>query len=263
MSAYLAILSAQCRTWLQYRAAALAGAGTQIFWGFIRVMIFEAFYRSATAPQPLSVEQVVTYIWLSQAMLGLLPWNTDSQIRELIRSGNVVYELARPVDLYFFWYARSVARRAAPTLLRSIPIFVLAGLFFGLQGPASWQHLLAWAIATCGTVLLAGAITALLSISLLWTLAGDGINYVAAAVVSLGSGLIVPLPLFPDWLRGVVEWLPFAGLADAPYRLYMGDIAVSQLPAVLAHQLAWTAALVLLGRLLLGRFVRRLVVQGG
>jgi ABC-2 type transport system permease protein len=263
MNAYLALFSAQCKTWLQYRASALAGAGTQVFWGFIRVMIFEAFYHSSTLTQPLSVEQIVTYIWLSQAMLGLLPWNSDSQIRDLIRSGNVVYELARPLDLYFFWYTRSVARRAAPTLLRAIPIFVLAGLFFDLQAPASWQHALAWLAATGGTVLLAGAITALLSISLLWTLAGDGINYIMMAMVSLGSGLIVPLPLFPDWLRGLAEWLPFSGLADAPYRLYMGHIPLDQLGAVLFHQLAWTAVLVLVGRLLLGRFIRRLVVQGG
>lgn len=263
MKAYLAIFEAQFRTLLQYRAAAFAGAVTQIFWGFIRVMIFEAFYQSASGSEPMSVEQVVTYIWLSQAMLGLLPWNTDPEIRNLIRSGNVVYEIVRPLDLYALWFTRSMARRVAPTLLRSVPIFVLAGLFFDMQAPASWPHALAWAVATCGTVLLATAVTALLSITLMWTLAGDGINYVMMAVVSLGSGLIVPLPLFPEAIRRWVEWLPFSGLADTPYRLYMGHIAPEQLPAVLLHQLAWTLGIVLLGRWLLARFTRRLVVQGG
>jgi len=50
MQPYLAILSARFRTLLQYRVAGLAGIGTQLFWGLIRVMIFDAFYRSTVAP---------------------------------------------------------------------------------------------------------------------------------------------------------------------------------------------------------------------
>ena len=45
---YLSIFSAKFRTLLQYRAAALAGCGTQLFWGVIRMMIFEGFYRSSS-----------------------------------------------------------------------------------------------------------------------------------------------------------------------------------------------------------------------
>ena len=48
MRPYAAVLSANVRTLLQYRAAAIAGFTTQIFWGFIRVMISQAFFRSST-----------------------------------------------------------------------------------------------------------------------------------------------------------------------------------------------------------------------
>ena len=73
MKAYWAVLSARFRTLLQYRAAALAGLGTQVFWGLIRVMIFGAFYRSTTAPQPMTYPEVVTYVWLGQAFIRMLP----------------------------------------------------------------------------------------------------------------------------------------------------------------------------------------------
>ena len=52
MRAYRAILSAQVRTLLQYRAAAFAGLCTQLFFGFVMVMVYEAFYRSTTADMP-------------------------------------------------------------------------------------------------------------------------------------------------------------------------------------------------------------------
>ena len=73
MTGYRAILSARFRTLLQYRVAAIAGIGTQIFWGLILVMVLEAFYRSTTAPQPMTIEEVRTYVWLGQAFLGMLP----------------------------------------------------------------------------------------------------------------------------------------------------------------------------------------------
>ena len=53
MRPYAAVLGARFRMLLQYRAAALAGACTQGFWGLIRVMIYGGFYASTTAAQPI------------------------------------------------------------------------------------------------------------------------------------------------------------------------------------------------------------------
>ena len=100
MNSYLAVLKARFRLLLQYRAAALAGLGTQIFWGLMRVMIFTAFYHSTTATPPISLADTVTYLWLIQAMLLLLPWRLDAEIQGMIRDGTVAYELVRPIDLY-------------------------------------------------------------------------------------------------------------------------------------------------------------------
>ena len=137
MRPYLSVLSARIRMLLQYRAAALAGMSTQLFWGLIRVMIFEAFYRTATQAQPMTYAEVVNYVWLGQVLFALLPWAPDNDVRIMVRTGTVAYELVRPVDLYAFWYSRALANRVAPTLLRSAPLFCLAFLFFGLQAPAS------------------------------------------------------------------------------------------------------------------------------
>ncbi len=263
MIAYWAILSARFYALLQYRAAAAAGFGTQLFWGLIRIMIFEAFYRSTTTAQPMSYQEVVTYIWLGQALLALLPWNYDVEVHALVRSGNVAYELLRPLDLYWHWYARALAWRVAPAVLRAMPMFVVAGIFFDLQPPASWASLGAWLVATLGAVLLSCAITTLINISLMWTIVGDGIATLVSTLVIILSGMVVPLPFFPEWAHSLINFLPFRGLVDVPFRLYMGHIPPGRVLALFAHQLAWTLALVAAGRHMLGRGTRRLVVQGG
>jgi len=263
MKAYVAILSARFRMLLQYRAAAVAGTVTQIFWGLIRMMIFEAFYRSSSAPQPMEVEDVITYIWLGQAMLTIMPWNVDPEIREMVRRGNVAYELLKPLDLYKLWFTRAIATRTAPAAMRSIPIFILGMLWFKMQFPDSLESGLAWVLATAGAVMLSAAISTILNISMLWTISGEGISRIIPAMVIIFSGLIIPLPLFPDWAQPFLQALPFAGIVDMPFRIYMGHIPPEGIFGVLAHQLIWTGALILIGRLVLSRGVKQMVVQGG
>ena len=263
MRPYWAVLAARFRMMLQYRAAALAGLATQLFWGLIRVMIFDAFYRSSTAAQPMTYSQTVSYLWLVQALLLLMPMRLDWEIRAMVRDGTVAYELARPADLYWFWYSRRVASILAPILLRAVPIFLIAGLFLGLRPPASVLSALVWLASVCSAILLSSAITTLMAISLLWTISGEGISRLMLALTFIFSGALVPVPFLPDWTQSFVNALPFRGLMDTPFRLYVGQIAPQSAAAVLAHQLVWTAALILLGRVVLSRGTRRLVVQGG
>ena len=90
MSAYLAVVSARYRLLLQYRTAAFAGFVTQFFWGAIRIMILGAFFATTMDEQPMSFAQVVSYVWLGQAFLGILPWNVDDELARMIREGGVL-----------------------------------------------------------------------------------------------------------------------------------------------------------------------------
>lgn len=263
MKPYLAILSARSRTLLQYRSAAIAGIVCQFFWGLIRIAGFAAFYRSTTSPQPMSFPQVVTYIWLSQAFMRMVPIGIDSEIRSMVNNGSIVYELTRPLDLYGFWFMRSIASLTAPVFIRCIPIFLIAGLFFGLHAPPSFEALLAFLLSLACAVILSAAIQTLLTISLLWTISGEGVIRITNVAVWIFSGLTIPLSFFPDWLLPVVNILPFRGLMDLPFRLYIGHLQISDLYHVLMTQIVWILSLFIIGRGILSMGLRRLVVQGG
>ena len=263
MRAYLSILTSRFLTLLQYRAAAIAGVGTQLFFGLVRVMIFDGFYRSSAGPHPLTPDQVITYIWLGQALLLLGMLDVDRDVAAMIRSGGVAYELTRPLDLYNLWFARAVSGRTAPLLMRAAPIFAVAGLFLGLRTPASGSAAALFIISIFAGLLLAASLVALMTISLLWTISGDGIHRLSAPLIFFFSGIVIPLPLLPDWLQQWIAILPFRGLIDTPFRIYLGVLTGTNAVSALLHQCAWVVALVFLGRAILGRGLRRLVVQGG
>ena len=271
LPAYGAVVATRFKTLLQYRAAAFAGFGTQLFWGLIKVMIFMAFYEAVSGPQPMTFTQVVAYIWLGQGLLALLPWNVDAEIAQQIRSGDVAYELLRPLDLYGFWFARTLAFRAAPTVLRLTPMLIFAYWVLPLLGLEEWALIppadvlttLAFVLAVVGMLFLSTAFTMVMHISLMWTISGEGINRIMPGIVPIFAGLIVPLPLFPDWLQPMLYWQPFRGMADAPFRIYSGHIPINQAWLEIVMQWAWVGIIVAFGYWLLTRARRNLVVQGG
>lgn len=263
MKPYFAILDARFRGLLQYRASAIAGIGTQLFFGYVRVMIFMAFYASSAAAQPMTADQVVSYIWLSQAFLLLAMFGVEPEIAAMIRSGGVAYELTRPVDLYSLWFSRCLAARLAPTLLRAVPQLILAYAFLGLAAPTSLPAFGWFLAAIVSGAVLAAAISAALTISMLWTISGEGITRLAPAVIFLFSGIIIPLPLFPDWLQPIVQSLPFRGLIDVPFQMYLGLLTGRDALIALVQTWAWTAGFIMIGRLALNRGLKQLVAQGG
>ncbi|MBN2659384.1 MAG: ABC-2 family transporter protein [Spirochaetales bacterium] len=271
MSPYSAVLKANFQVQLQYRAAAWAGIGTQLFFGFIKVMIFTGFFQSSVRHQPMDFSQVIDYLWLGQALLLILPFRVDREITGLIRTGNLAYELSRPVDLYLFWYFRALAVRLGSVFLRALPMIVFTVFLFPLIGlenialkpPPSLEVFLLFTLSLWGAFFLAASLSVLMSITALWTISTEGVDQFLPSLIWIFSGIIIPLPFFPESLQIVFRFLPFRGLLDIPFRIYNGGLAGPAVLESMAVQFFWIVALVLLGRIMLKRGLQRLIIQGG
>jgi ABC-2 type transport system permease protein len=268
---YLAAFRARFQLMLQYRAAALAGFATQCWWGAIRIMVFAAFYGVHPAAAPISLADAVTYVWLGQALLALLPWVADPEIGHAVRSGGVGYDRLRPLDSYAYWYARTLGWMLARALPRAALMLLAAGIVLPLVGLSAWAwrppsgvtaallFVPAFALMTA----LGAAILMLANIVVAASLNERGVNAVLTPLVIVFSGSLLPLDFFPDVLRPYLHVQPFAGLVDIPFRIYFADLAGSAALRGLALQAGWTLALVGLGRLAMERMMRRLEMQGG
>ncbi len=265
MNVDVAVFAMQMRRLLQYRTAAWAGVATQLVFGAILVAIRTAFYRTGGDSLPLTFDQMVTYTWLGQAFFALTPYTTnpDPEVSRMMRDGSIGYELARPVDLYRLWFVRQATGRLAPTLLRCFPVIFVATLFLGMRLPASPSAAVAWLAATCGSLLLTASLLTLVSVTLLWTIAGDGIRRVVPAASAFLSGHLIPIAFFPDSVQPLLRALPFQGIVDAPFQLWLGSRPPSDLLGILGHQAVWSLVFVGVGRGLLATGLRRVLVQGG
>lgn len=268
MKPYIAVLRLRLVNGLQYRAAAYAGIATQFFFGFIFIMVFEAFYANASMDTAqISLSEVVAYSWLKQAFLAFIAlWLRDNELFQLITSGNIAYELCRPNGIYSLWYAKLLAQRLSSALLRCLPILAVAVVLpkpYRLALPPDLASFLLFVVSLLLGLLLIVSLSMLIYISVFITMSPAGSLLLFSVFGEFLAGMIIPVPLMPDWLQRIVYVLPFHWTVDFPFRVYTGHIPHADAAVGLLFQLAWLAALVTFGQWSMNKALRRLVVQGG
>lgn len=265
--AFRAIVRIRMRTLMTYRAAALSSLCVNAMWGAIRAAVLILFYRwGRSQGADVTLAQSVSYVWLSQCFISLVPFSVDPEISRQITTGSFAYELCRPLDLYAHWFARLTADRLTPFVMKSGPVFLVAVLLpapWGLSAPASAAGAAAAVGALALAVPLSCAFGMLLVINMLWIERGAGIGPLLSSAAYVFSGTVVPLSLYPGAAGKALRLLPFAGLMDIPCGLYTGMLPPEAALGWMLRQLVWIAALVLFGRWLMARGLRRTVIQGG
>lgn len=267
MRAYTSVWRIRFLNGLQYRTAAYAGIATQLFFGFIFIMIYIAFYNQTTQQPDLSLQQVVSYVWLQQICLSLIMlWIRDPEIFELITSGNIAYELCRPSSIYPFWYSKLLAQRVANMTLRCLPVLIITVLLpqpYRLMIPSHPITFLAFIITLALALLLVVAISMLIYISVFWTMSPTGSVLLFAVLGEFLAGLVIPLPLMPHWMQMITYIFPFRWTVDFPFRVYSGNIIGHELLIGIMFQIGWLALIILLGHSLMKKALRAVVIQGG
>lgn len=267
MRQYISFLRLAVMKGLQYRVAAIAGVFTQFFFGFIFIMIFEAFYAYSNVVQPIQLTQLIQMVWLQQAFLVfIMLWHRDSELYNMIVSGNIAYELCRPTNLYHYWYARLLGSRLAGAILRCLPIIILA-LFmpepYRLYPPENISVLLLFIATLTGAVLITVCISMFIYISIFYTLSPTGSFLVAGILGEFFAGLIIPIPLMPKALQTLTAFLPFRYFGDLPFRIYSGNIPLQDGIEGFMIQMIWIGILSILGNRWMKTATKRVVVHGG
>ncbi|MCL2003995.1 MAG: ABC-2 family transporter protein [Oscillospiraceae bacterium] len=250
---------------LQYRAAALAGLTTQFAWGFMEILAFSAFYRANPAAFPMEFSQLVSYVWIQQAFLALFaPWGFTGSATETIVSGDIAYDLARPLDIYNRWFFETAADRMSRAALRCAPILIVAFILpspFRMTLPSDWLQFGLFLLSALLGLCVVTTYTMIDSISTFYTMSRYNVIFVILADFLAGG--YVPLPFFPEPFRQIAELLPFAAMQNMPLRIYSGNIAGADALRGLGLQLFWFAAMLAGGKALMNRSLKCVVTQGG
>ena len=263
MRAYLSVFRMRLKMELQYRGAMLGGIICQMFFGIVLVALYNALYESKAQVMP--IEQVSTYVWLQQAFFRMMV-ATDQDLYDKVKTGNISYDLCRPVNMYWFYYTRIAAQKLMGSLMRGIPMLIVAFLLpkgWGMTLPHSVPGLLSAFAALFFGLLCMCALENITMAFSMRTLDPRGMASLLSLLMVTFSGNLLPLTLFPDSWQKVITLLPYAQLLDAPIRLYSGEYSVSDLPLIILRQAVWAVILILLGIWFWKKNQKKMIIQGG
>ena len=246
----------------QYRAAALGGLVTQVFFGLVYIFLYTALYAGES---PDMLQATITYVWLQQMFFRML-FSSDGELSNLIMSGGIAYMLVRPVDQHRFWVARDVAGRLVGAMMRLIPMLAIQlvlpielriahpdGMLSFIQFATS---LMIGCVCLCELMSIIDAVT-------MKTLDKRGISAILNLTMMTFSGNIIPLTLFPDGLQTLIRYQPFAQALDAPIRMYQQCASLPEWALNIAVQVAWILILRAIGRAMWQKRLNNMIVQGG
>ena len=261
---YFAFVRKSFQRRMQYRVANLAGLTTNFFFLLVHIFVYTAFYAASTEPQPLNLNEIITYFVLCQVSFMLMPfWGARSEVTQAIKDGSVALQLTKPVDFHAYWFADECGRACYFLLMRGFPTFLISILFFKVTFPQQPTVFMAFAVSMVLAIFMSAAIMITIFSSAFWTLDTAGISGMSGSVIMLFSGMLVPIALWPEWLAHIAEWLPFAGLIDVPFSIYLGKITGLGVWSAIGKQMMWCLVFIGLGRFFLSRGFSRLVIQGG
>ncbi|MCL1788096.1 MAG: ABC transporter permease [Defluviitaleaceae bacterium] len=267
MTAYAALFRIRLINSIQYRTAALAGIATQFAWGFMLILAFRAFYESNPGAFPMTLQQTVSYIWMQQAFLALfMLWFFDNSIFASIESGEIAYDLVRPMDLYSRWFTTTTANRIAGAALRCLPILIVGFILphpFRLVLPGSFLQMAAFFFSLLLSLGVVISFAMLIYVSAFFTINSQGTRLMAAVAGDFLAGGTIPIPFFPDNVRRVLELLPFGSMQNMPLLIFSGAVTGADMALGLLLQVFWIVVLVAAGRLWIARAIKRVVAQGG
>jgi ABC-2 type transport system permease protein len=207
-----------------------------------------------------SLSDIVWYMVITESIIISKP-NVAVVIDGEVRAGDVAYRLSRPYS-YPLYHLASYLGEAVVRL----PVSIVAGTIVAWIAvgppPVSIQSVVALVVSMGCALTLQGIIEVLVGLCAFWVEDTMPILWIWNKFALTLGGVLLPLELFPDWLAAIARALPFAAVAYAPGRLFVGfdwSIAAS----VILTQAVWIGLCWLTVALLFGRATRRVVAHGG
>jgi ABC-2 type transport system permease protein len=262
LPSYAKITALTAQTVFAYRfniAFELVGLFLQIF---LLKVVWTSIYADRGTVAGTDLGTLVTYLTIANLQIWVVWPETTWFLQRKVREGKIAQDLARPVGLMGQLLAHQVGSSLVflPLAIAALPVAFFVG---GLQAPPSVEA----AILYLASVLLAYAVVTwmglLMGMIAFWTLETSGIQAIYRFANLFFAGGLVPLWLFPQTVRTVAELLPFQTQANIPVSIYVGRLAGADALRGLGVQAVWVVILGLLVRVMWGRAMRKVVIQGG
>ena len=208
-------------------------------------------------------QEMFSYILIAFALNNLLGWSSENKLAREIKNGTVVARCIRPVS----FLSQNVADMTGALLVQGITnlfsvlfILLIWRRYFLL--PAFFSFLLFFPGA-CLALLLRILLVDVFSLLCFYSTGHLGISWTRTALFDFFSGALIPVVMFPRWLKTISYATPFPYMMQVPIALLLGQELPVSIPAMFMIQLFWVVIFFLLHCILYRTARKNMVIAGG
>jgi ABC-2 type transport system permease protein len=262
---YVAFAVAGFRRYSTYRQATLAACVTNSIFGFMRCAVLLAVADGgAGTVAGYDGPRLATFVWAGQGLIGTVLIWAPPDFAGRIRTGDVVIDLLRPVDLVWQQLAADLGRAVHAVGIRFVVPVAVGALFFTLHVPERPATYLLFACSLLLATVICFACRFLVNAAAYWLLDARGPQVAWTLLSGVLGGLYFPLWFLPPAAAvAVIVGTPFASVIQIPLDVLVERVDAPTQMGLLAVQAGWVVVMLALCRWVQGRGERKLVVQGG
>jgi ABC-2 type transport system permease protein len=213
----------------------------------------------------LTLVQMLWYLTFAEAMYMSTP-RLAQQVDEDVRSGSLAVRLLKPMSYPLYCLSSMLGERIVRFLFNlaigSLIALVLVGPVSFSPAGFSLAGLSMVALAVLFSFLLGGIGHLIVGLGAFWLEDTSGLLLIYFRLSMILGGMILPLELFPDWLRQIVVFLPFPYLIYGPVHLALHPDG-SEFAGLALRQLACLFVMSVVAAFIYRRALGRISAHGG
>lgn len=234
---------------------------------FVSIIIYyflwQFVFRQQDSLAGYTSAQMTAYVILSRMLSSQFGGGINSELSGWIRTGMIGTELLRPVSLFFTLFAKRVGEFVFFALFKGVPVAVVCFLALGGAAPAGIWNFMVFLVSVCLSIGIMFFFEFMVGICAFYTNHSYSLAYAKNSLLSILSGGVVPLFLFPAGVAKVLDYLPFAGMVSVPVKIYLGKYLPGEIWQFVVLQAVWVLVLYVAAHVFYNQAIRRIVVQGG
>ena len=204
--------------------------------------------------------QMFSYIVFSQFIAYIYPVTIGKQMGNMIQSGEISLALLKPVSLIRQLIYENLGTSVYRFLFISIPVFLISFLISGLE--LCHNNILLFLVSFVLSYVVYIYIDLIFGLLQFYTTSSWGITSLKYAIITLCTGRMIPLSLYPRWAVTILDKLPFRFLYDFPLNVIVGSGSSYGWNA-LWSMVIWIIVLAIAFHFLFKLAIRKLSIMGG
>lgn len=262
ISKILAIAKQNAKQGLYYRFDLLLYIFNFIVQITVYVFIWLAIYNNGNQILGMSFEQITTYYILVVSLDPIISWGINEEMGESIREGEILKELLNPISYFKYYFGIRIGELIESAIVGVIT-FIICVLLFGVVLPQGIINFCAFIVVISLSVVIVYFFELILGSSAFYTNSVWGIEILKRSILSIFSGMIAPITLFPEFMQKIANILPFKDCIYTPISIYFGELSNLEILQVIGKQLIWIVLLYIIAKVLFNKAIKNITINGG